>query len=194
MTEETTNLKRRLEQVANTPRPRPQIDIAALTARGRRMLRVRRACTVAGSAAAVGLVVTLAATGMPRLGAEPDRPASPPSQPSVGTHPNPLVQRAVFGWLPKGYTPRSVIEEHQNGQHTFEVMASLNGRGNVIDLTDLGAGPEPILGYLSGGKPIQPLPAAPVMESGRTGSPSRVAGTAASCAGSTGRTAGPKSP
>jgi hypothetical protein len=164
MTDETLDLHRRLEQIASTPRRRPQIDIPALAARGRRRLRVRRTCAVAGSAVAVGLVVTLAAAGLPRLGAEPDRrPASPPSQSSGGTYPNPLVQRAVFGWLPKGYTPRTVIEDHQNGRHTFEVMAGLGGgRGGTVDLTDLGAGPEPILGYLSGAKPIKPLPAAPV--------------------------------
>jgi hypothetical protein len=163
MTEETTDLGRRLAQIANTPRQRPQIDIPALAARGRRRLRVRRACAVAGSAAAVGLVVTLVATGLPRFGAEPDRPASPPSPPSIGTDPNPLVQRAVFGWLPKGYTPRSFTEDHQNGEHTFKVMASLNGgRGAIVDLTDFGVGPEPILGYLSGGIPVQPLRAAPV--------------------------------
>jgi hypothetical protein len=164
MTDETLDLNRRLEQIASTPRRRPQIDIPALAARGRRVLRVRRACAAAGSAVAVGLVVTLAATGLPRFGAEPDRrPASPPSESNDGTYPNPLVQRAVFGWLPKGYTPRTVIEDHQNGRHTFEVMAGLNGgRGGIVDLTDLGAGPEPILGYLSGAKPIKPLPAAPV--------------------------------
>ena len=163
MTEETTDLGRRLAQIANTPRLRPPIDISALAARGSRMLRVRRACAVAGSAAAVGLVVTLVATGLPRLGAAPDRPASPPSQPSVGSYPDPLVQRAVFGWLPKGYTPRSFIEDHQNGEHTFKVMARLNGsRGGIVDLTDFGVGPEPILGYLSGGRPVQALPAARV--------------------------------
>jgi hypothetical protein len=163
MTDETTDLSRRLEQIASTPRQRPQIDIPALAARGRRKLRVRRACAVAGSAAAVGLVLTLTATGLPRLGAAPGPPASPPSPTSVGTYPNPLVQRAVFGWLPKGYTPVSFKEDYQNGEHTFEVTAALNGgsRG-IIDLTDLGAGPEPILGYLSGAKPIKPLPAAPV--------------------------------
>lgn len=163
MTEETMDLGHRLAQIANTPRPRPQIDIPALTARGRRKLRMRRVCVVAGSTAAVGLVVTLAATGLPRLGAAPDRPASPPSQPSVGTDPDPLVQRAVLGWLPTGYTPRSFTEDHQNGEHTFKVMASLNGgRGGIVELTDFGVGPEPILGYLSGGIPAKPLRAAPV--------------------------------
>lgn len=163
MTDETTDLKRRLEQIANTPRQRPQIDIPALATRGRRKLRVRRICAVAGSAATVGLVMMLTATGLPRLGAQPERPASPPSQPNASTYPNPLVQRAVFGWLPKGYATGSVIEDHQNGRHTFEAMASLNGgRGGIVDLTDFGAGPEPILGYLPGGKPAQPLPAAPV--------------------------------
>jgi hypothetical protein len=94
-------------------------------------------------------------------------PASPAtdstSQPNAGAYPNPIVQRAIFGWLPQGYTTRSVIEDHQNGQHTFEAMASLNGsRGGVVDLTDFGVGPEPILGNLAGGKPAQRLPAAPV--------------------------------
>jgi hypothetical protein len=42
------------------------------------------------------------------------------------------------------------------------VTAGLGGRRNVIDLTDFGTGPEPILGYLAGGVPVQPLPAAPV--------------------------------
>jgi hypothetical protein len=167
MTGETTDLKRRLEQVANTPRPRPQIDITGLAVRGRRILRVRRACAVAGSAVAVGLVATLMATGLPRLGAVPDRPASPAttptSRPNTGAYPNPLVQRAVFGWLPKGYTTRSVIEDHQNGRHTFEATAALDGgRHGIVDLTDFGAGPEPILGYLSGGIPARPRPAAPV--------------------------------
>jgi hypothetical protein len=162
MTEETTELGRRLAQIANTPRPRPQIDIPALAAHGRWKLRVRRACAVAGSAAAVGVVVTMVVTGLPRLGAEPGRPASP-RPPSVETDPNPLVQRAVFGWLPKGYTPRSFTEDHQNGEHTFKVMASPNGdRGGIVELTDFGVGPEPILGYLSGGRPAQPLRAAPV--------------------------------
>lgn len=167
MTDEITDLKRGLEQIANTPRQRPQIDITGPAARGRRMLRVRRAYAVTGSAAAIGLVATLMATGLPRLSAEPDRPASPAvptaPQPDAGAYPNPLVQRAVFGWLPKGCTIRSVIEDHQNGQHTFEAMAGLNGgRQSIVDLTDFGVGPEPILGYLSGGKPARPLTAAPV--------------------------------
>lgn len=167
MTYDTTDLKRRLEKIANTPHQRPQIDITGPAARGRRVLRVRRACAVAGSVAAVGLVATLVATGLPRLSAEPGRPVSPAtdsaSQPNAGAYPNPLVQRAVFGWLPKGYATRSVIEDHQNGQHTFEVMAGLNsGRGGVVDLTDFGVGPEPMLGYLAGGKPAQRLSAAPV--------------------------------
>lgn len=160
---ETTDLKRGLARIADTPRQRPQIDIPTLAARGRRTLRFRRACAVAVSAAAVSLIVTLVATGLPRLGAGPARPASPPSQPSVGTDPDPLVQRAVFGWLPTGYTPRSFTEDHQNGEHTFKVMAGLNGgRGGIVELTDFGVGPEPILGYLSGGIPAKPLRAAPV--------------------------------
>ncbi|HZE34239.1 MAG TPA: hypothetical protein VE198_22745 [Actinoallomurus sp.] len=163
MTDETMDLHRRLEQIASTPRQRPQIDVPGLAARGRRTLRVRRTCAVAGSAVAMGLLVTLAAIGLPRLDAEPERPAFPPSPPSGGAYPNPLVQRAVFGWLPKGYTPLSVTEDHQNGEHTFKVTAGLNGgRGSVVELTDFGVGPEPILGYLAGGIPAKPLHAAPV--------------------------------
>ena len=158
MTDETRELKRGLEQIANTPRQRPLLDITAPAARGRRILRVRRVRAVAGSAGAVGLVATLMATGLPRLGAEPGRPAV---QPNAVTYPNPLVQRAAFGWLPKGYTTRTVIEDRQNGRHTFEMMAD-GGRRGIVDVTDFGAGPEPILGYLSGGRPAQPLPAAPV--------------------------------
>ncbi|GLY83459.1 hypothetical protein [Actinoallomurus iriomotensis] len=163
MTDEITDLKRRLARIADTPRQRPQIAIPPLAARGRRKLRVRRTCAVAGSAAAVGLILTLAATGLPRIGARPGRPASPPSRPDTGTYPDPLVRRAIFGWLPKGYVTATVMEDHQNGQHTFEAMADLDGgRGGIIDLTDFGAGPEPILGHLSGGRPAQPLPATPV--------------------------------
>jgi hypothetical protein len=79
---------------------------------------------------------------VPRLAGRPGAAISATNstpQPNAGAYPNPLVQRAIFGWLPKGYATRSVIENHENGQHTFEVMAGLNGgRGGVVDVTDFG--------------------------------------------------------
>jgi hypothetical protein len=162
MSHDTTDIRRHLAQIAATPRDRPPLDVARSAARGRHILRVRRASAVAASAVAVGLIGSLAAFGLARPGAQGGRTSSDPS-----TYPNPIVQRAVVGWLPAGYVVHSVTADDQNGGHDFQLVSVMprGSNGNwlgYIRLTDYGTGPEPPLGYEPGGRLRQRTPAAPV--------------------------------
>ena len=141
----TESLKERLEHIASTPRTgRPVPDVAAAAARGRRVLRVRRAGAGVGTALAVGLVAG-AVVGLP--GGEKDSPVVPLAGPP---RPSPLTQRADFGWLPPGYKTVSVGVD-VDGQVTIGASDQM-GKGEGISLT-LVEGKEPGVAKLPGGRP-----------------------------------------
>jgi hypothetical protein len=144
----TDILKERLEQIANTPRTGSATgpDVTAAAARGRRVLRARRAGTAAGTALAVGLAAALVGVGLPE--GENDAPAV---QPLAGApRATPLMQRADFGWLPHGYKVMSVGRD-VDGQFTIGADTQ-PGKGDKIMLTVVD-GKEPGVAKLPGGRP-----------------------------------------
>jgi hypothetical protein len=140
----TETLKERLDQIASTPRSGPPPDVAAAAARGRRVLRIRRATAATGSLAAVGLAAALVVAVLPEHEA-----TAPPKPASASPRPNPLIQRAAFGWLPKGYS--TVSAGLQNGQFTVGANDG-QGKGDDITLTTV-TGKEPPIAKLPGGHP-----------------------------------------
>lgn len=107
------NLTERLEELAESPAPPMEIDIARASRVGRRRRLRRRAGVVAGIAA-VALAVAVAAAPVLNS-AQPDDPASiEASEPAV------LVSHATFGWLPKSLT-RIDVGEGYHGRYTHAV-------------------------------------------------------------------------
>jgi hypothetical protein len=75
---------------------------------------------------------------------------------------NPLVERAAFGWLPRGMHANGYVADHQH-EDFFQVTAQEGGKsGAIVTLTAYGRGKEPFLGYLPGGVPAKRVPAASI--------------------------------
>ncbi|MFI6518532.1 hypothetical protein ACIBF1_23455 [Spirillospora sp. NPDC050679] len=150
------DLKDKLDGLADAPRPGPsRVDVAAAVAKGRRTRRLRRAATGTGLAAAVALGAVVV-VDLP--GGDPERPAVSSSTASGVAYPNPIMQPATFGWLPKGYQLTQVTADRQNGA-TVEFGVSAPGRVFGISLMVHGPGQEPPIAKLPGGKPGRRTPA-----------------------------------
>ncbi len=153
-------LRDRLDEIGNEA-GHLRVDIGRARARGRRILRLRRAATGGAAAAMVGVIaVGLAVTG----GAAPPagRAGSTAQASATGARAERIVQTAAFGWLPAGLAAESLVADSQSRPY-FEVDAGTsNGSGPVIILTDYGRGPQPALPDLPGGVPATLIPAARV--------------------------------
>ncbi|GAA2096558.1 hypothetical protein [Actinomadura alba] len=108
---------------------------------------------VAAIAAAVAVVVAT------QVG---DRPTQLRTAPAAYT--DLLVERAAFGWLPRGMHANRYIADHQ-GPHFFEVSADA-GKAGSVTLTAYAPGKEPMLPYLPGRVRAKRIRAAPI--NGRT--------------------------
>ena len=160
-----TELRDRLEELADTYRPRPE-SIAVARARGRRSLRMRRGAAAVGSAAAIAVVATAVAGGLPGLGAHAGTrgslagnkaPGAAASQHVTGT--DPLLQMASFGWLPAGLSADGYVTDSQS-QPYLELDAA--GQGASLILTAYWRGGMPPIPDLPGGVPGSRTPAAPI--------------------------------
>jgi hypothetical protein len=153
-------LRERLDQIGNEA-GHLQVDLGRARVRGRRILRMRRAATAAGSAAMIGVVVV--AVAVAGRAAPPGHPAGnlPPASAAAPPAAQ-LVRTAAFGWLPAGLSADSYVADSQSRPY-FEVDAgTAGGLGPVIILTDYGHGPQPALPDLPGGVPATLIPAARV--------------------------------
>lgn len=157
MMNDTDATRQQLELIADTFGQLRHVDVARARARGRRILRVRRASAAAGSAAVVSLVA-VAATGLSSPNSAPSVPAA-----ATTTGSDPLVQTVSFGWLPTGLVANGYVADHQ-GQPYFQVVAQAAGtaRSPAVFLTDYGRGQAPILPHLPGGVLATRIPARPV--------------------------------
>ncbi|MGI5167000.1 hypothetical protein ACQEU3_21885 [Spirillospora sp. CA-253888] len=154
------DVKNVLDDLANTPRPGPsRVSVDAALARGRRTRRTRRAAAATGLAAAVALGAVVV-VDLP--GGDPERPAVSSSAAGGVAYPNPLMQPATFGWLPKGYHLTQVTADRQNDVPLVRFSASAPGRAFGIGLTVHGPGKEPPIAKLPGGKPGRRTAAPPV--------------------------------
>jgi hypothetical protein len=160
-----TELRDRLEELADTYRPRPE-SIAVARARGRRSLRMRRCAAAVGSAAAIAVVATAAAGGLPGLGAHAGTrgslagskaPGAAASQHATGA--DPLLRTASFGWLPAGLSTDGYVTDSQN-QPYLELDAA--GHAASLILTAYWRGGMPPIPDLPGGVPGSRIPAAPI--------------------------------
>ncbi len=113
----------------------------------------RRGLFLAGGLAAAATAAAVVATQV--------HPATLRTAPAAQSakYGDPLVDRAVFGWLPAGLHANGYIADHQE-EGTFQAVAD-GGRGSVT-LTAYDPGPEPFRGYLPGGIPAKRIPADPV--------------------------------
>ena len=166
---DVTELRSRLEELADGYEPR-RVSVGLACARGRRAVRMRRAAAAAGSAAALGVVVTLAAGGLPAVlgssaathaAGQVSRRPSPRTAPALdGT--DPLLQTASFGWLPAGLAANGYLADSQS-QPYFQLNATaVRGSGPDVTLTVYSRGGQPALPDLPGGIPATPIPATPV--------------------------------
>ena len=125
-------------------------------------MRTRRIVAGAGSITAMGMSAALVFTGVPSVEvAGPVGPSRSPAATAASAHANPLIQRAVFGWLPGDYGEVTAVMDRQP-RWTFELTAVSGDLTQPIRLTDYGSGAEPPLGFLHGGERAKRIPAAPV--------------------------------
>ncbi len=153
-------LRDRLDEIGNEAGLLP-VDIGRARARGRRVLRLRRAATGAGAVATIGIIaVALAVTG--RAAPPGGGAGSTPQAHMVAPRDQQLLETASFGWLPAGLAADSFVADSQSRPY-FEVDAGIGGGpGPVVMLTDYGRGPQPALPRLPGGGIASLIPAADV--------------------------------
>jgi len=167
---DVTELRSRLEELADGYEPQ-RVSVSVARTRGRRAVRMRRAATAAGSAAAIGVVATVAAGGLPAVygtsgpghaaGHVSQRPG-PTAATALDRGMDPLLQTASFGWLPAGMAVNGYLTDSQS-QPYFQLNATaVRGSGPIVTLTVYSAGGQPALPDLPGGITATPIPAAPV--------------------------------
>lgn len=143
-----TGRKRLLAAIGGSSGPRPAVRAA------RRFGGVRGMLLAAGGVAAV-------AAGATVVGGSPVTLHSAPAA-EAAKYSDPLVERATFGWLPRGLHVNGYIADHQH-EKFFQVIAQEGGKGGAgVTLTAYERGKEPFLGYLPGGVPAKRIPAAPI--------------------------------
>ena len=153
-------LRERLDQIGNEAGPL-HVDIGRARARGRRILRLRRAATTAGSAAMVGVVVVAVAVAG-RAAPPGHRAGDGSAAAAAGPRAEQLLQTAAFGWLPVGLAADSFVADSQNRPYFETDAGARSGVGPMVILTDYGRGPQPALPALAGGVPGTLIPAARV--------------------------------
>ena len=152
-------LRERLDQIGNEA-GLLHVDVGQARVRGRRILRLRRAATGAGTAAMIGVVVVgVAVAGR---AAAPGHRAGGAPQVSAAPRAEQMVRTAAFGWLPAGLAADSFVADSQNRPYFVTAAGARSGTGPVIILTDYGRGPQPALPDLPGGVPAALIPAARV--------------------------------
>ena len=158
MNVEESDLRTGLHRLTDQPHPvNASVDTAR--AKGRRIIRWRRAGTVAGTAVAVGAVVLGTVAVLP--GGEKATGNNIAGSSSSTARPNPYVQRASFGWLPQGYN-RPVTTDFENGIFYVFALKRSAAAETQFSFSLFPAGPEPALGSMRGGVPAKAIPAPPV--------------------------------
>jgi hypothetical protein len=122
---------------------------------GRRFGGVR-GMLLAGGVAAVAAAVAVAT----QVGIHPATLHTSPAAESA-KYTDLLVERAAFGWLPRGLHANGYVADRQD-QDFFQVTAQGAKAGAGVTLTGYGRGKEPILPHLPGGVPGKRIPAAPI--------------------------------
>jgi hypothetical protein len=157
MNAEETDLRAGLHRLTDQPHPlNASVDLAR--AKGRRIIRWRRAGTFAGTAVAAGAVVLSAVAVLP--GGEKATGNNIAGSSSSTARPNPYVQRASFGWLPQEYGP--VTTDFEDGIFFLAAGKWSAAAGTQFFFRLFPAGPEPALGSMRGGVPAKAIAAAPV--------------------------------
>jgi hypothetical protein len=155
-------LRERLEEIGDEA-GLLKVDVERACARGRRLLRVRRAVAASGAAATIGVVVavvTIAGRAPSPSGPASTLPAATSS--AAAARPDHLLATASFGWLPTGFAADSLVADSQDRPY-FEIDATTGtSSGPVIILTDYGPGPQPAMPDLPGGVPASAIPTAQV--------------------------------
>ncbi|MGI8328490.1 hypothetical protein ACRYCC_00910 [Actinomadura scrupuli] len=154
MSVEETDLRTRLHRLTDQPHP-VNASVEAARAKGRRIIRWRRAGTVAGTAIAVGAVVFGTVAVLP--GGKKATGDNIAGSSSSTARPNPYVQRASFGWLPHGYGP--VTTNYENGVFSMAALKGGAATGTQFYFQLFPAGPEPALGNMRGGVPAKAITA-----------------------------------
>jgi hypothetical protein len=122
---------------------------------GRRFGGVRGLLLTGGVAA-----VTAAVAVATQVGIHPATLHTSPAAESA-KYTDPLVERAAFGWLPRGLHANGYVADHQH-EKFLQVIAQARTGSATVTLTAYGRGKEPFLGYLPGGVPAKRIPAAPI--------------------------------
>ncbi|GAB3958971.1 hypothetical protein GCM10029978_005070 [Actinoallomurus acanthiterrae] len=109
-----------------------------------------------GVAAAAGIAIVATQAGVSPVTVH-GTPAA-----EAAKYSDPLVERATFGWLPRGMHANGYVADHQN-EKFFQVIAQEGAKsGASVTLTAYERGKEPFLGYLPGKVPAKRIPAASI--------------------------------
>jgi hypothetical protein len=127
--------------------------------------RLRGVLLVGGVAAVTaGVAVTVQVGLRPaEPGAGPATPAAESSKAESAKYDDVIVERASFGWLPRGLRPYCFIADRQERDRPFfQIAAEASNAGPSVALTAYRSGKEPFLGFAPGGVPLKRIPAEPV--------------------------------
>jgi hypothetical protein len=127
---EPTDLKSRLERLADVPAPPQRADLTAARARGDRVILTRRLLLAAGSGTAAGALLFGAAMALPGSTQVPVRPAAVPVAPP-STDPDLLIRRASFGWLPAGFHVLGTESSKSSSSVTAELAGTAKGLPSI---------------------------------------------------------------